>query len=141
MKIKIIEGSRKDLGELSAKLGIRSKMEMPEVTSSVARILEQVRNDGDTAISRFTLEFDKTVLDPDVFRVRESEISDAFNSIDPELIRVMKEANANIMEFHKAQIRDDVCLEKSGGSYVKLVSRAIGIAGIYVPGGTAPLPS
>ncbi len=141
MIIEMIEGKREDLVALSAKLGMREKMEIAGVAGAVSRILEEVKRDGDEAVSRFTAEFDKVSLDPINFRVSEEEIESSFDLVDEDLVRVMKSAFENIMEFHTAQISGDVFLEKGNGSYVKLINRAIATAGIYVPGGTAPLPS
>lgn len=141
MEIRVIDESSADLKELAAKLGMRAKMEMKDVTGSVALILEQVRNEGDAAVSRFTGEFDKVSLDPAEFRVREDEIKAALAQTDSGLIKVMQDAYRNIAEFHEAQKENDVEIDRGNGSYVKLVSRAIGTAGIYVPGGTASLPS
>ncbi len=53
----------------------------------------------------------------------------------------MRQAAENIRIFHEAQLPEDIRLETAGGGYTLLRHRPLEIAGIYVPGGSAPLPS
>ncbi|MHB1452763.1 MAG: histidinol dehydrogenase [Saccharofermentanales bacterium] len=141
MDIRIIRSNGEDLGALSASLGLRAKMDRADVIGAVSGILEDVRLNGDLALCRYTARFDKADIPPEGLRVTEEEIDAAMEAVDPGLITIMKKAYANILEFHLAQKAEDIRLDRGKGSYVGLLSRPLDTAGIYVPGGTAPLPS
>ncbi|MHB8963014.1 MAG: histidinol dehydrogenase [Saccharofermentanales bacterium] len=141
MGIRIVKSNGRDLGEITASLGLRAKMDRADVIGVVSGILEDVRLNGDEALCRYTARFDKAVIAPENLRVTEAEIDAAMAAADPALIAILQKAYANIMEFHLAQKSEDVRLDRGKGSYVGLISRPLDTAGIYVPGGTAPLPS
>ena len=109
------------------------------VEKIVADIIENVKANKDKALKEYTLKFDKANLND--LAVSEEEINEAFESIEPEFIRVLQEAAENIRAFHSRQLRNSfVIAEKEG---VVCGQRIIPIenVGIYVPGGTAPLSS
>jgi len=141
MEIKIIETKKDGLLEMTAVISSRSKMENREVILSVEKILDDVKKTGDEALCRYTKEFDKVDLIPDRLKVTEGEIESAVKSVDKEIIQILKKAGENIFEFHLAQMAEDVTIDKGDQSSISLISRPLEIVGVYVPGGTAPLPS
>ncbi len=141
MNIKIIRSDGKNLSDLTQKLGLRAKMEQKDVIDAVALILDGVRNTGDEALCTYTERFDKVLLTPDRLRITEEEIDWAIASVEPELIAILHRAKANIAAFHEAQITPDLWLDRGNGASVSMRVRPLQTVGVYVPGGTAPLPS
>ncbi|MHB1483438.1 MAG: histidinol dehydrogenase [Saccharofermentanales bacterium] len=141
MNIRIIESDGSDLIELSGKLGLRAKMDQADVISTVTEILSEVKNGGDEAICRYSLKFDKVTMKPEQLRVTEDEIDSAMSKLAPDLLEILYKAKANILEFHEAQVTKDIVIDRGDGAYVSMIARPLKTAGVYVPGGTAPLPS
>lgn len=141
MEIKIINSNGKDLNELSKKLGLRAKMNQPAVIEAVTAILESVKLRGDEAVIEYCEKFDNVKISSDKLRVSEDEITSAISLLDPELISVLEKARDNILEFHLAQKTPDVVIDKGNGASISMIVRPLSVVGVYVPGGTAPLPS
>ena len=141
MNIRILQSNGRDLGAFAAELGLRAKMDRADVIAGVTEILEDVRRDGDEALCRYTRKFDRAELAPEGIRVTEEELDAAMAQVPAELMRIMERSYANILAFHQAQRTEDVRLDQRDGAYVGLMARPLDTVGIYVPGGTAPLPS
>ncbi|MBP1757275.1 MAG: histidinol dehydrogenase [Firmicutes bacterium] len=139
--VPIIHTERGDLAEINAKLGLRDKMDLAPVIATVQNVLDAVRTRGDAAVLELTEKFDHVRLKASQLQVRESEISDALEIVDPKLLGTMREAAANISRFHKAQLTPNLHLATEFGGYTGLIQRPLDCVGIYVPGGSAPLPS
>lgn len=110
-----------------------------DVASIVSDIIARVRKEGDQAIFAYCEEFDKVRLDR--LEVTQEEIDEAFAKVDPELIRVMKDAKQNIYEFHKRQVRNSFVMQENDGVVMGQRVTPIERVGLYVPGGTAAYPS
>jgi histidinol dehydrogenase len=141
MKCKMIRASSKDLAKTCEELGLRGKMDLGPVVEVVNEILSDIRETGDEAVRKYTLRFDRVDLAASALRVTEEEIAAAMTQTDPKLIQIMEEAAANIRAFHEAQREDGYMMNVRQGSQIGMIVRPLSIAGIYVPGGTAPLPS
>lgn len=139
--VPIIHTDRSERKSIAARLGLRGKMTRPEAIETTTAIVEAVRRDGDQALVRFTEQFDRVRFSPDRFLVSEREISEAIDQIDPELLTILREAAANIRRFHEAQVQPSLDMDDGHGARVGLLIRPLDLVGIYVPGGTAPLPS
>lgn len=139
--VPIIHTDRSERQSIAARLGLRGKMARQDVIDATAAILEAVRRDGDAAVLRFTEQFDHVSLTSDRLVVSEREISEAFEQTEPALLDVLREAAANIRRFHEAQVQPPLSLDDGAGARVGLMVRPLDLVGIYVPGGTAPLPS
>jgi len=105
---------------------------------AVARILASVQTEGDIALRRWSMLLDRT--DPKEFRVPADDIERAFHSISDDVILAMRKAADRIRQFHKFQPLPNWETCEMGGTLGQRVT-AIERVGIYVPGGTAPLPS
>lgn len=109
-----------------------------DAEEAVKRIVNDVRQRGDSALIEYNAKFDG--FSGSVLRVEKSEFDDAFNAISPAYIAVLKRSIANIEKFHGRQKRGGFEIDEGDrivGQKVTPVSRA----GIYVPGGTAAYPS
>jgi histidinol dehydrogenase len=107
-------------------------------TASVREILAMVRAGGDAALRDLTERFDRAEIDD--LRVPPSEVRAALDRISPELRQALEVAHANIVDYHREQLRPDIRYEKDG-IVVREVRRPVDRAGLYVPGGRAPLAS
>lgn len=105
----------------------------------VAEILGKVRASGDVALRELTQRLDGPALDE--LRVSEAEIDAAARQLTPGQIAAIDLAIANVRRFHEQQLPADSAVETMPGVSCERVSRAIRAVGLYVPAGTAPLPS
>ena len=109
------------------------------VEAAVTEIIAGVRAGGDAALLAYTEKFDKVALSS--LQVSEQEITEAFEASDPELIRVMRDAAANIEAYHKNQVRQGFEMRPADGIVLGQKVTPLEKVGIYVPGGTAAYPS
>ena len=141
MRCKLIEGTSDNLKEVCEQLGLRSKMQKSDVVSIVQGVLDDIRENGDEAVLRYTKKFDGADLTPETMRVTKEEIDSAINEIEPDLLRIIKKAAENIRTFHEKQREEGFMMDTAKGSKIGVRVRPLATAGVYVPGGTAPLPS
>ncbi|HVN57706.1 MAG TPA: histidinol dehydrogenase [Bacteroidales bacterium] len=119
------------------KLTKRPELKRSALDSVVAGIIEEVRVKGDTALKKFSREFDGITVGD--FRVPESEIKASARKVGPELRKAIQLAASNIRKFHSSQVRKEKLVETVKGVRCWRKNIAIDKAGLYIPGGTAPL--
>lgn len=105
---------------------------------AVVQILESVRQEGDAALRRWSALLDR--LQPQDFRVSQASLQQAADELDPELRRALERAAERIRAFHRLQPLPNWETRSLGGVLGQRVT-PIERVGVYVPGGTAPLPS
>lgn len=112
---------------------------LDDVRETVSSILHDIKQNGDDALRKYTLKFDRTAIDE--IEVQRSEIDAAHESVDSKLISHLEKAAANIRRFHEAQVRESWIKEFAPG--LKLGQRITPLesVGAYVPGGRASYPS
>jgi histidinol dehydrogenase len=106
---------------------------------AVGDIIERVRNDGDTALRQLTRDLDKAELGQ--FRVTPEERHEAAESLDSKAVDAIDYAIENVRRFHEAQLPLPISLETRPGVLCERVTHPIDSVGLYVPAGSAPLPS
>ena len=109
------------------------------VEESVAGIIADVRANGDKALFSYTEKFDHVKLTS--LKVSEEEIEEALALVEPEFIRILERAAANIRKFHSAQVRNSFIINDQPGIVMGQKIIPVDRAGLYVPGGTAAYPS
>ena len=102
-------------------------------------VFEEVKNRGDQAVSEYTLKYDKVELSD--FGVTAEEFGSAMEQVPSNLISALEQAARNIRKFHSSQQITADPIEIQEGVVCWRASRAIKSVGLYVPGGTAVLPS
>jgi len=127
--------------ELFDRLTGRNRLEQPEVMKTVGDIVADVRARGDAAVAEYTLKFDKVQLGSDSVKVSEEEYEKALNSVDSELLGVIRRSKANIESFHTKQKENSWFSNENDGAILGQLIRPLEVVGIYVPGGTAVLTS
>ncbi|MCG3460361.1 histidinol dehydrogenase [Xenorhabdus bovienii] len=110
-----------------------------DISRTVKQILETVKANGDEALREFSQRFDKTTID--AISLSTSEINAAANRLTPEIKQAMQQAMNNIRLFHEAQKPAVIEVETLPGVHCQQVTRPIDSVGLYIPGGSAPLPS
>ncbi|XP_027345133.1 histidinol dehydrogenase, chloroplastic-like [Abrus precatorius] len=115
----------------------RPRIDFSSIFALVNPIVEHVRERGDAAVKEYTLRFDKAELDKIVQIV--SDLPDPL--LDAGVKEAFDVAYSNIYAFHAAQRTPERNVENMEGVQCKRVARSINYVGLYVPGGTAVLPS
>ena len=110
-----------------------------DVRAIVADIIADVKENGDKALYKYALKFDKAELSS--LRVSNEEIEEAVRVTGEEFLSVLKEAAENITLFHSKQKREGFKIEKENGVVIGQKVLPVNCAGLYVPGGTAAYPS
>src|ERR1035437_4763557 len=103
----------------------------------VSEILLSVKQNGDEAIKKYSLQFDGVELNN--LKVSDEEIKAALLVVDNELKNAIQLAKENIEKFHRSQKEEVKIIETSAGVMCWRRSVAIDKVGLYIPGGTAPL--
>lgn len=111
----------------------------PEQNEAVRRIIADVRNEGDAAVLRYTRQHDGVELER--LRVDEAELKAAYDKVDAAFLAALREAAANIRDFHTRQKRQSWVDLRPDGTMVGMNIRPLKRVGIYVPGGSAAYPS
>ena len=117
----------------------RPTQTVKEIETTVNQVFEDVQNNGDTAIKKYTKKFDKVAVTS--LQVTQEEISIAVEAVSSELKEAIQQAAANIEKFHRAQKTEKVYQETTPGVVCWQEKRPIEKVGLYIPGGTAPLLS
>ncbi len=105
---------------------------------AVTKILKDVRTNGDSALKHWTQRLDSFDLQP--APVSKSLIQSALDSLPPAQRDALEQAAARIEAFHRKQPLTSWFTNELGGTLGQII-RPIQRVGLYVPGGTAPLPS
>ena len=118
------------------RLCLRPKMDLQAAFELVQPIIDDVVREGDKAVLRYTQKFDGMSPDPLVIHPK-----DFTSNLDEPVKQAIDTAFNNIYRFHKAQLPIPLEVETMNGIRCRRVARPIERVGLYVPGGTAFLPS
>jgi histidinol dehydrogenase len=110
-----------------------------EVFQQASAIISAVRAEGDAAVRRYTRQFGGPELSE--LRVSAAEFREARAALRAEQIAALERAAANVSCFHEAQRSAPLAVETMPGVRCERITRAIDSVGLYVPAGSAPLPS
>jgi histidinol dehydrogenase len=111
----------------------------PDLDGKVRSIIATVRKDGDAALFRLAREFDRAQLTD--LRVSDDEARSAEAALPAEARSAIGIAIANVRRFHEAQSTAPLRVETAPGVVCERVSKPLQSVGLYVPAGSAPLPS
>ena len=106
------ESTRDILGNLLK----RSPNNYGKFESAVAEILAKVKSEGDEALFAYTKQFDKVEINKGTIRVTEEEIKEAYDTIDPALLDVIRKALVNIRTYHEKQIQNSWFTSTTNGT-------------------------
>jgi histidinol dehydrogenase len=106
---------------------------------AVRRILLDVQTRGDQAVIEWNKKLDNRPSNASI-RVSQDELQDALKSLSDEQLNALKFSAQRVREFHSKQPRLSWMDQSMGGTMGQLL-RPIRRVGLYIPGGSAPLPS
>ncbi|MBU3003196.1 histidinol dehydrogenase [Paraglaciecola arctica] len=109
------------------------------LSDTVADIIRQVGQQGDKALLALTERFDGAKLE--CLRFSDASLNSFASELKSEVKWAIDQAYANIKDFHQAQYPEDVAVETTPGVVCELKHAPLASVGLYIPGGTAPLPS
>jgi histidinol dehydrogenase len=110
-----------------------------ELREGTSRIIADVRARGDEALRELSAKYDRCALTQ--LEVGEAEFAEAEATLDPALKAAIREAAGRIEAFHRAAAPLAVVVDTAPGVRVERMLRPIQRVGLYVPAGSAPLPS
>ncbi|MEH7383022.1 histidinol dehydrogenase [Bacillus sp. JJ1533] len=110
-----------------------------EQRKAVLEILAAVQKEGDQALRFYTEKFDGVLLED--LRVTESDVRDAYQNLDENLVPIIKEAADNIRDYHSRQVRQSWMIMQENGTIFGQKITPLDAVGVYVPGGKAAYPS
>ncbi len=135
--MKILRLSSKEIQKLCERYYFNKR----RVEEKVRRIIQDVREDGDKALLKYTRRFDKVKLSIKDLKVTANEINGAYQNIDTDFISSLKSIIDNIQKFHRKQLPKPWKIKQEEGVELGEIFRPIESVGVYVPAGTAPLVS
>ena len=109
------------------------------LTQQVENILAHVKANGDQALFELTEKFDGVKLD--TLQVSSAQVKAAKSRLTAQRLQAIESAYSNIKRFHQAQVSEDIRVETTPGVVCTLKTEAIASVGLYIPAGSAPLPS
>lgn len=128
-----------DAAERAALLRRPARANSAEVRASAQQIIDAVRRDGDAALARFGREFDRVAVESP--EVGADELAAAEGTLDASARGALDIAIENVHRFHAAQRVPALSLETTAGVRCERFTVPIRSVGLYVPAGSAPLPS
>jgi histidinol dehydrogenase len=134
-----LDWSALDEGARAAVLRRPARSASSDLRTSVAQIIGEVRARGDAALRDLTRRFDRVTL-RDVL-VGEEQRAEAEARVPAALRRAMAEAAGRIERFHAEGGQRAYAVETAPGVVCERIVRPVGRIGLYVPAGSAPLPS
>ncbi|MCL2485474.1 MAG: histidinol dehydrogenase [Endomicrobia bacterium] len=118
-------------------------MNKKQLSGYVSDIIEDIKENGDTAVYKYLKKFDGVDLSLKGYKVSQKTIDDAAKRVSPSLKKAIKASYLNVLSYHKyeySQIKKSWVRNKNGVKTGQIYS-AVESAGIYVPGGKFPYPS
>ena len=109
------------------------------VDDAVRGVIERVQREGDDAVRALTQQFDGVTLDG--LEVTAAEFDHAQGLVPSEVKAAMAEAHARLLTCHKAGMTQPFDIQTAPGVTCGRIVRGIRRVGLYVPSGSAPLPS
>ncbi|MBD8070773.1 histidinol dehydrogenase [Bacillus sp. PS06] len=110
-----------------------------EQRKAVLAIINDVVKEGDQALMRYTETFDGVLLKH--LKVTKEEIDAAYTELEAEMVAIIKEAAANIEDYHSRQVRQSWITMQENGTMLGQKITPLDAVGVYVPGGKAAYPS
>ncbi|HEX3913547.1 MAG TPA: histidinol dehydrogenase [Steroidobacteraceae bacterium] len=137
--MRILEWKSLSACERSAALQRPAQRDAASVVASAREIIDRVRRDGDAALRELSEQFD--AVRPEVLQVSAREFELADRRLGAAQHAAIEQAIGGISRFHSAQAPAPVRVETFPGVVCERISVPIRAAGLYVPAGSAPLPS
>lgn len=139
MRLQIVKWNELASAEQAAVLRRPAVAADRDLKAQAGAIIDEVRRSGDDALRHMTRQFDGAELTD--LQVDDAELAAAEARLDTAAIAAIDLAISNVRRFHEAQLAAPIAVETMPGVRCERFSHAIDAVGLYVPAGTAPLPS
>ena len=139
MMLPILDMAALDEVARRAALARPAAADREQLVALVRDTVVRVRAEGDEAALDYARRFDGGA--PVNLRVPQAEIAEAVASVGESALAALRRAIDNVRRFHRAQVTPDLLVETAPGVRCERIYRPIDAVGLYVPGGSAPLPS
>ncbi len=137
--MQIIEWKGLDATGRLAALARPPALTSTEVVEQARAIVATVRSAGDAALLRYAQQYDGATLTQ--LQVSAAEFAAAHAALPDAALQALRTAIDNVTAFHQAQVPADFSMETQPGVRCERLVRPIQAVGLYVPAGSAPLPS
>lgn len=138
--MRIVELNENTTKNLLEELLKRSPNQYPEQEKIVADIIADIRENKDSALFSYTKKFDKADINASNVLVTKEEIEEAYKTVNPATLEIIRKALKNIKDFHEKQ-RQNSWFTGEDGIFLGQKVTPLERAGVYVPGGKAAYPS
>lgn len=116
------------------------RTDLENVKEPVSKIIGRVRDGGDSALMEITQELDG--VDLKEIKVTKDEMLEAYERVDPVLVKTLNEAYYRILKFHTMQMPPSAWFGEAGsGIILGMKNGPLRRVGAYIPGGIASYPS
>lgn len=139
--MKILDLNKETTSNILESLLKRSPNSYGEYEARVAEIIEEMRKNRDAAVFAYTEQFDHAKIDANHLIVTEEEINEAYENVDPQLLKVIRKSLVNIRDFHSKQLQNSWFTSGENGTILGQKVTPLDKVGVYVPGGKAVYPS
>lgn len=139
--MRILDLNKETTSNILESLLKRSPNSYGEYESRVAAIIEEVRKNRDAAIFSYTKQFDRAEINADNIVVTDEKINEAYATVAPELLDVIRKSLVNIRAFHSKQLQNSWFTSGENGTILGQKVTPLDKVGVYVPGGKAVYPS
>ncbi|MBS0151917.1 MAG: histidinol dehydrogenase [Nitrospira sp.] len=138
--MKIVTQADRNFLPALKRAALRGRTTGAAVEKTVRTILQTVERGGDKAVFRYTAQFDKVILKPEMVRVTPEEVKNAYFHIRKEEGDALRLAAERVTAFHERQ-RTKTWMYQDGDATLGQVIGPVDAVGVYVPGGKAVYPS
>ena len=139
--MRIVTLSKESRQNLLDSLLKRSPGNYGQYQDTVQEIVDRVKTEGDQALFELTRKFDWEGIDASNVKVTETEVQEAYDTIDPQLVETIRKSLKNIREYHEKQKQYSWFDTTPEGTMLGQKVTPLASAGVYVPGGKAVYPS
>ena len=115
----------------------RSPNQYGSYEAAVREILAKIQKEGDEALFAYTKKFDRAEITEQNVRVTEEEIREAYETVDPALVDVIRKSLVNIRSYHEKQKQNSWFTSSEDGTMLGQKVTPLEKVGVYVPGGKA----
>ncbi len=119
----------------------RSPNQYGSYETAVREILAKIQEEGDGALFAYTKKFDRAEITEQNVRVTDEEIREAYETVDPALVDVIRKSLVNIRSYHEKQKQNSWFTSSEDGTMLGQKVTPLEKVGVYVPGGKAVYPS
>ncbi|AGH81414.1 histidinol dehydrogenase [Psychromonas sp. CNPT3] len=110
-----------------------------QLCNEVSAIIETVQKAGDSALVNYSARFDNYALKN--IKITKQEINQAPQRLSTNIKEAIQSAHQQVLKFHQAQQTQTIRVQTLPGVICEMHTHAIESVGLYIPGGSAPLPS